>query len=101
MRGRTVSKPSLDVVLYGGGHDLEVVGESHYQDALWQAVGRRTTERVRVEIQAVLVAESDNAYDRNAIAVWTGGNKVGYLSREDAEAYRPGLLALQAREGKS
>jgi hypothetical protein len=99
--GRRVSKPALDVVLYGGGHELEVVGESHYQDALWQAVGRRTTERVRVEIQAVVVAESDNAYDPNAISVWIAGNKVGHLSREDAEAYRPGLLELQAREGKS
>jgi hypothetical protein len=26
---------------------------------------------------------------------------VGYLSREDAEVYRLGLLALQTREGKS
>jgi hypothetical protein len=54
-----------------------------------------------VEIQAVLVAESDNAHDPNAIAVWIAGNKVGHLCREDAEVYRPGLLALQAREGKS
>jgi hypothetical protein len=29
------------------------------------------------------------------------GMTVGYLSREDAEVYRLGLLALQAREGKS
>jgi hypothetical protein len=96
-----VSAPPLDVVLYGGGHDLEVVGESFYQDALWRVVGVRSTERVRMEIEAVLVAETDNAYDDNAISVWIGGVKVGHLSREDAEAYRPGLLALQAREGKS
>lgn len=94
-------RPPLDVVLYGGSHDLEVVGESHYQDALWRVVGGRTTDRVRAEVQAVLVAESDNVYDPNAISVWIDGMKVGYLSREDAEVYRPGLLALQAREGKS
>jgi tetratricopeptide (TPR) repeat protein len=91
----------LDVALCGGSHDLEVVGESYYQDALWQVVGIRTKERVRLEIQAVLVAEDDNLYDPNAISVWIDGMKVGHLSREDAEAYRPGLLALQAREGKS
>jgi hypothetical protein len=95
------SPPSLEVVLYGGSHDLEVVGESHYQDALWRAVGRRSTDRVRKEIQAVLVAETDNPYDANAISVWIDGQRVGYLAREDAEAYRPGLLALQAKEGKS
>ena len=95
------SGPPLDVVLYGGSHDLEVVGESFYQDALWRAVGARTNERVRQEIQAVLFAETDNPHDENAISVWINGMKVGHLSREDAEAYRPGLLALQAREGKA
>jgi hypothetical protein len=78
-----------------------VVGESYYQEALWRAVGRRSTDRVRKEIQAVLAAETDNPYDANAIAVWIDGRQVGHLSREDAEAYRPGLLALQAKEGKS
>jgi hypothetical protein len=99
--GRVSAGPPLDVVLYDGSHDLEVVGESFYQDALWQQVGVRSTERVRMEVQAVLVAESDNAYDPNAISVWIGGMKVGHLSRDDAEAYRPGLLSLQARERKS
>jgi hypothetical protein len=55
----------------------------------------------RMEIQAVLYAETDNPYDDNAISVWINGMKVGHLAREDAAAYRPGLLALQAREGKS
>lgn len=93
--------PSLDVVLYRGGHDLEVVGESFHQDALWRVVGTRTSERVRLETQAVLFPETDNVYDENAISVWINGLKVGHLSKEDAEAYRPGLLALQAREGKA
>jgi tetratricopeptide (TPR) repeat protein len=78
-----------------------VVGESFYQDALWRALGRRSTGRVRKEIQAVLVADTDNPYDANAISVWIDGRKVGHLAREDAEAYRPGLLALQAKEGRS
>lgn len=99
-RGDSV-RPPLNAALYGGFHDLEVVGESHYQDALWRVVGARTTDRVRAEVEAVLVAESDNVYDPNAISVWIDGMKIGYLSRDDAEVYRPGLLALQAREGRS
>lgn len=83
----------------GGGHDLEVVGESHYQDALWRVVGRRTTDRVRVDVQAVLRAENDNSHDPNAVSVWIRGSKVGYLSRGDAATYRPGLLALEGRHG--
>ena len=50
---------------------------------------------MRVEITAVLVAEDGNPYDSNAIAVWIDGLKAGHLSRENACAYRPGLLALQ------
>lgn len=71
--GRVSTRPLLDVVLYGGSHDLEVVGESYYQEALWRVVGGQTTERVRTDVQAVLVAESDNPHDADAISVWIGG----------------------------
>lgn len=91
--------PPTRVVSRGGRDSLEVVGESHYQDALWRIAGGRTTERIRKEAQAVLKAESTNPYDPNAIAVWIRGDLVGYLSREDAAAYRPGLLAIEARHG--
>ena len=87
-------------VVYQGRHDLEVVGESNYQEALWRVVGGRTTERVRVDVEAILTIESDNPYDSNAISVWIGGFKVGYLCREDAAAYRPGLRALEERESR-
>jgi hypothetical protein len=85
--------------LCDGWTDLEVVGESHYQDNLWRLVGgrRQSDERVRVDVVAVLAAEPDNPYDANAIAVWVRGLKVGYLSREDAQRYQPGLLALQRK----
>ena len=88
--------PTTNVVLLDGRHDLEVVGESQYQDALWQVAGGRTSERVRVEVQAVLLAEPDNPYDPNVVTVLIEGAKVGYLCRDDAQAYRPGLLALGA-----
>jgi hypothetical protein len=84
------------VALLTGYEDLEVVGESFHQDNLWRLVGGGPRkEHVRQDINAVLVAEEDNPYDPNAIAVWIDGLKVGHLSREDARRYRPGLLAQQ------
>jgi hypothetical protein len=86
--------------LLEGDQDLEVVGESYYQDNLWLlAGGQPGDQRVRVEIIAVLVAEDDNPYDPNAVAVWVEGLKTGHLSREDARRYRPGLLAQQEAKG--
>jgi HIRAN domain len=89
-----VRTPTIRATLYVGDETLEVVGESHYQDALWRIVGGVREEHVRHEIHAVLMPEPDNAYDPNAIRVLVDGSVVGYLSREDAAAYRPGLLLL-------
>lgn len=69
-----------------------VVGESHYQDALRATSticatgpeGRRT-------FTAVLVAEPQNRYDANAIAIYSPQGRLGYLSREDAIEYHPVL----------
>jgi len=81
--------------LIPGYEDLEVVGESHYQEALRAAAGPAS----RVEVTAVLYAEIGSPYDANAISVWVQGRKVGYLSREDAAVVRPGLLRLQDQLG--
>jgi hypothetical protein len=92
----------MEVQLCEGRVDLEVVGEASYQDNLWQVVGGRSAaaDRVRMEVYAVLVAEADNPYDPNAVSVWVQGLKAGYLSRDYARRYRPGLLALQTKYGK-
>src|SRR6185437_10766268 len=88
------------VVLLDGDEDLEVVGESYYQENLWQLAGAQPgKERVREDIYAVLIAEDDKPYDPNAVAVWINGLKVGHLSRENALRYRPGLLAQQEARG--
>jgi hypothetical protein len=91
----------IEVQVYEGRTGLEVVGESHYQDALWRLVGSTPGhDRVLVDVYGVLVAESDNEYDPNAVSVWISGLRIGYLSREDAQRYRPGLLALERKHGK-
>lgn len=91
----------MRVALLSGHQTLEVVGESHYQDSLWRLVKGRAdlAERVRVEIVAVLVAEPNNPYDPNAVAIWIDGWKVGHLSRDNARLYQPGLLVLQQQHG--
>ena len=90
----------MQASLLEGRETLEVVGESRYQDDLWHLVRGRAdlTERVRVEIIALLVPEPDNPYDANAVGVWIDGLKVGHLSRSDAQLYQPGLLALQEKK---
>lgn len=91
-------RDGMTMALLDGGHeDLEVVGELRRQDALWRIVGgrQRAEVRVRTDIYAMLVPEVGNPYDANAVSVWIEGMQVGYLSRENAARYRPGLLALQ------
>jgi hypothetical protein len=81
--------------LYLGHETLEVVGESYRQEALWRIVGGRTSEPVRYETVAELVPDPSNGYDENAIEVRIDGTLVGYLSRQDAVIYRPGLVLLR------
>lgn len=79
------------------GHDtLEVVGESRYQDDLWRLAGGFRVDRIRCAVMAVLVPEPGNPHDSNAVQVLINGCLVGYLSREDAAVYLPGLLRLMA-----
>ena len=85
---------TLTATLYAGHETLEVVGESHYQEALWEIVGGRTSAPVRFEALALLIPNPDNEFDANAIEVRIDGLLVGHLPREDAAAYRPGLIRL-------
>lgn len=87
--------------VFGGSETLEVVGESYRQDALWRIVGDEPGTEVRSFVHALLYPETSNPHDANAISVQVDGDLVGYLSREDAAIYRPGLIALMAQqEGK-
>lgn len=96
----------MSVQLYEGDQTLLVVGESFHADNLRTLVNAMAEpahyqgDRVRVPCQAIMVAEMDNPYDDNAISLWVSGHKVGHLSREDAAAYRPGLLALREKHGR-
>lgn len=89
------------LAILGGRETLEVVGESFRQEALWRLAGGHTVERVRCPAVAVLEPEPTNPHDRNAVRVLIEGHHVGYLSREDAALYLPGVQQLRAAHGKA
>jgi hypothetical protein len=96
MHGDEARNISADIVeLKGdGSYSVEVVGESAHQSALEAIAGGRTRDSARKHVDAVLILEDDNKYDPNAVRVEVAGKTVGYLSREDAPAYRAHLAAL-------
>jgi len=106
LRGRSKSSDSLvadpspmPIFVLGGDDDLEVVGELAYQAALWRLSGGILGDRVRADIDAVLVPEPSNPYDEDAIAVHIRGHVVGYLSRLNAQEHLPGLRRLMSFRG--
>lgn len=104
LRGRAAGQRATQAVtprapVLGGDEDLEVVGESNYQPALWAICGERLGEKVRCPITAVLVPEPQSAYDPNAIAVVISGQIVGYLDRQTAGRYIQPLHQQMASHG--
>jgi len=71
-----------------GWGPVSAVGESQYQHVL-----RRIAKSGRV-CWALLVAEPDNPFDGNAVAVHIQGKTVAYLSRTDAKRYQSRLRTL-------
>ena len=59
-------RDGAEMTLFDGSDDLEVVGESHYQENLWRLVGPRRPWRPGAlhQSSAVLVAEDDNPLRR-------------------------------------
>ena len=74
-----------------GDFDFEVVGESHYQDALTSICGGYCEEGHEYACTATIIPEQNNRYDKNAVAIYIRGQKVAHLSREDAAEYRADL----------
>jgi len=71
-----------------GTFSQEIVGESHYQQALARIAGPKTEKGHNCVISALLVPNDNNPRDRLAIAVLANGALVGHLSRDDARALR-------------
>lgn len=83
-----------------GDYDVEVVGESHYQDALVRAAGPHTEEGRRVEVPAMLYLEPKNPNDPNAIRVEINKATVGYIPRDMAAEIRIALKEIGIKGGQ-
>lgn len=84
-----------------GADDLRVVGLPGHQDVLWSIVGRDASGPVWQDIHGLLVAEHGNPFDRNAVAVWVGGHRIGKLPEDAAGRLRPGLIRLQRQHRRA
>lgn len=61
--------------------DFDIVGEASYQDAIGKLA--RTGDRHVAHLRP----EPENPFDKNAVAVFIGHDKVGYLSKRDAQTF--------------
>ena len=83
-------KPRSSAMSGPGNFALDIVGESHYQDALGAIAGSKTEDGVSVRCEATLVLDNANPHDKKAVRVDIARRTVGYLSRENARRYRAG-----------
>lgn len=74
-----------------GKYFQEVVGESHYQAAIKAAVRRGARGDQGVLCDALLIPESNNRFDADAVGVWLGGALCGYLPANEARLFRARL----------
>jgi hypothetical protein len=59
--------------------EMHVVGTSHYQDALKNICGDRTSESAHHYCAALLAPQPRNPYSRHAVVVTIDGYEVGHL----------------------
>lgn len=83
-----ITKQTADITNGPGTYDVNVVGESHYQEALESICGGRTEDGVRLKVEAFLVPDDDNPHDSKAVRVYIQDQTVGYLDRETARSFR-------------
>ncbi len=99
---RAAARPVMAVGC-GDVFEMEVKGESHYQEAIRDCVGSLdvglTADHARSsEVDVRLVREPDNGYDSNAVSVRSMTDRtLGYLARPTAEEYAPILDGIGER----
>jgi hypothetical protein len=76
-----------------GTYHGDIVGESHYQDALNAICGGKTERGHHKVVKALLVCEDSNPYDNQAVRIDIEGKTVGHLSRMNARHFREEMIA--------
>ncbi len=72
-----------------------VVGVKYHQSSLMKIIGGPRDGSVYFHTYALIYAEPENPHDPNAVAIDIDGLRVGYIRREDAEAFGAELRALK------
>jgi hypothetical protein len=84
-RAQAASEVQADAEADGEGLlEIEVVGESHRQEALERIAGAKDEQGKQMSVGITLRAEPSNEYDRNAVRVECYGQLLGYVARDAA-----------------
>lgn len=98
MTGKGRASPAVLFDVWGqrGWANVEVVGESHYSQAIQALLPQLMPDASTETVVPVTVRhDANNQYDKNAVEVSASSGLLGYLSREDAVRYAPVLAHLQ------
>lgn len=69
-------------------YDFEIVGEASYQNNLASIAGPKASQSKELYLEAIIEAEPNNQYDKNAIRVSIDNKIVGYFDRETAKEFK-------------
>lgn len=83
---------------YDSSYFFDIVGESHYQNALNRICGGKTEESQEFETIARIILDDENRYDPKAVRVEIDEMCVGHFSRDDARSYRRILSQIGFRD---
>lgn len=83
----------MDPANADGFVEIDVAGESNYQDALRPIAEAHASLQTDQLLTATLVAESNNPHDASAVRVDVASRAVGYLPRAIAQRYRAAVRA--------
>lgn len=93
-----IAQNSVDATYEDDTVPIDISGESFYQDAIIELLGKPNKDGYDITINGSLIREPDNDHDPNAIKCLIQGNKVGYVNRDDAEGISKHLDAKNITE---
>ncbi len=89
----------LEAGFLAGDVQVDVVGESDYQDVLERLAGRRSRRGSTKEAIALLSREPNHAHEKNAVRVDVGDETVGYVEKWNAKEIQP-LMQKMEKAGR-
>lgn len=89
---KPVQKSQKYKLVYDGAYDFEsypfeIVGEASYQSNIERFAVKRDGKGSFTEVEARIIRDLNNSYDKNATKVDINGLTVGYFARNNAESW--------------